>query len=118
VGGRMRKVWRATHVCLSSTTSGTLRNTVHAPDIKQSKVVESSIVSNYYQCVGILFLPSNTCFKTIQDDVGLLRGSEGDTGFSSVAIRNFCNDNNTRLNTSVANEEHISNGSRLGLLID
>ena len=57
--------------------------------------------------------------KTIQefkDEVGLIRGLEGDNEFSSAPIRKFCNDNDIRLDTSVAKEEHISNGNKLGII--
>jgi hypothetical protein len=46
--------------------------------------------------------------------VGLIRGLEGDYEFSSSPIRKFCEDNDIRLDTSVAKEEHISNGNKLG----
>ena len=36
--------------------------------------------------------------------------------FSSAAIKKFCDDNNIRLDTSVAKEEHISNGNKLGII--
>ena len=57
--------------------------------------------------------------KTIQgfkDEVGLIRGLEGDNEFSSAPIRKFCEDNDIRLYTSVAKEEHISNGNKLGII--
>ncbi len=57
--------------------------------------------------------------KTIQefkDEVGLIRGLEGDNEFSSAAIRKFCEDNDIRLDTSVAKEERISNGNKLGII--
>ena len=57
--------------------------------------------------------------KTIQefkDEVGLIRGLEGDNEFSSAPIRKFCNDNDIILDTSVAKEEHISNGNKLGII--
>ncbi len=47
-------------------------------------------------------------FKTIQefkDGVGLIRGLEGENEFSSTPIRKFCEDNDIRLDTSVAKEE-------------
>ncbi len=43
--------------------------------------------------------------KTIQefkDEVGLIRGLEGDNEFSSAAIRKYCEDNDIRLDPSVA----------------
>ncbi len=46
--------------------------------------------------------------------MGLIRGLEGDYEFSSSPIRKFCEDNDIRLDTSVAKEEHISNGNKLG----
>ena len=55
--------------------------------------------------------------KTIQkfkDEVGLIRVLEGDNEFSSAPIKKFCEDNDIRLDTSVAKEEHISNGNKLG----
>ena len=57
--------------------------------------------------------------KTIQefkDEVGLIRGLEGDNEFSSAPIKKFCDDNDIRLDTSVAKEEHISNGNKLGII--
>jgi hypothetical protein len=57
--------------------------------------------------------------KTIQefkDEVGLIRGLEGDNEFSSAAVKTFCDDNDIRLDTSVAKEEHISNGNKLGII--
>ncbi len=57
--------------------------------------------------------------KTIQefkDEVGVIRVSEGDNEFSNAAINFFCDDNDIRLDTSVAKEEHISNGNKLGII--
>jgi hypothetical protein len=48
--------------------------------------------------------------------VGLIRGLEGDNEFSSAPIRKCCGDNDIRLDTSVAKEEHISNGNKLGII--
>jgi hypothetical protein len=57
--------------------------------------------------------------KTLQEfknEVGLIHGLTGDNEFSSAAIKQFCEDNNIRLDTSVAKEEHISNGNKLGII--
>jgi hypothetical protein len=57
--------------------------------------------------------------KTIQgfkDEFGLIRGLEGNIEFLSVTIRNFCNDNDIRLDTSVAKEEYVANGNKLGII--
>ena len=57
--------------------------------------------------------------KTLQEfqaEVGFIKGLEGDNEFSSAAIKKFCEDNNIRLDTSVAKEEHISNGHKLGII--
>ncbi len=54
--------------------------------------------------------------KTIQgfkDEVGFIRGLEGDNEFSSAPFRKFCDDNDIRLDTSVSKEEHISNGKNI-----
>ncbi len=51
--------------------------------------------------------------KVLQEfkaEVGLIKGLEGDNEFSSAAIKKNCDDNDIRLDTSVAKEEHISNG--------
>ena len=45
---------------------------------------------------------------------GLINGLRGDNEISSATIRKFCKDNDIRLYTSVAKEEHISNGNKLG----
>jgi hypothetical protein len=57
--------------------------------------------------------------KTIQgfkDEVGLTRGLGGDNEFSSAPIKKFCEDNDIRLDTGVAKEEHISNGNKLSIV--
>ncbi len=57
--------------------------------------------------------------KTIQkfkDEVGLIRGLEGDNEFSSDPITEFCEDNDIGLDTSVSKEDHISNGNKLGII--
>ena len=57
--------------------------------------------------------------KTLEEfknEVGQINGLTGDNEFSSAAIRKFCEDNNIRLDTSVAKEEHISNGNKLGII--
>ena len=57
--------------------------------------------------------------KTIQEfknEVGIINGIEGDNEFSSAPIKKFCDDNDIRLDTSVAKEEHISNGNKLGII--
>ncbi len=41
---------------------------------------------------------------------------EGDNEFSSSPITKFCEDNDIRLDTSVAKEEHIRNGNKLGII--
>ncbi len=51
-----------------------------------------------------------------KNEVGLIKGLEGDNEFSSAAIKTFCDDNDIRLDTSVAKEEHISNGNKLGII--
>ncbi len=47
--------------------------------------------------------------QEFKDVVGLIKGLEGDNEFGSAAIKYFCKDNDIRLDTSVANEEHIPN---------
>ena len=57
--------------------------------------------------------------QTLQEfkaEVGLIRGLEGDNEFSSAAVKKFCDDNDIRLDTSVAKEEHINNGNKLGFI--
>ena len=49
-------------------------------------------------------------------EVGNINGLEGDNEFSSGPIKTFCEENNIRLDTSVAKEEHISNGNKLGII--
>jgi hypothetical protein len=54
--------------------------------------------------------------KEFKDEKGFTKGLEGDNEFSSAAIENLCADNNIRLDTSVAKEEHTSNGNKLGII--
>ncbi len=52
----------------------------------------------------------------IENGVGV-RGLEGDNEFSSSpSIRKFCEDNDIRLDTSVAKEEHTGNGNKVGII--
>jgi hypothetical protein len=41
---------------------------------------------------------------------------EGDNQFSSTTIEPFCEDNDISPDTSVAKEEHISSGNKLGII--
>jgi hypothetical protein len=54
--------------------------------------------------------------ENFKNEVGSINGLTGDNEFSSAAIRKFCEDNNIRLDTSVAKEEHISDGNKLGII--
>ncbi len=54
--------------------------------------------------------------KGFKDGVGFIKGLEGDNELSSAAIKKFCGDNDIRLDTRVAKEEHISNGNKLGII--
>ena len=54
--------------------------------------------------------------ENFKNEVGKINGLTGDNEFSSSAIRKFCEDNDIRLDTSVAKEEHISNGNKLGII--
>ena len=54
--------------------------------------------------------------QQFKQEVGNINGLEGDNEFSSAAIKKFCEDNNIRLDTSVAKEEHISHGNKLGII--
>jgi hypothetical protein len=54
--------------------------------------------------------------KEFRDGVGFVRGLEGDNEFFSTAIKKFYEDDNIRLDTSVAKEEYISNGNKLGIM--
>ena len=57
-----------------------------------------------------------TTLREFQKEVGNINGLEGDNEFSSGPIKNFCEENDIRLDTSVAKEEHISNGNKLGII--
>ncbi len=57
--------------------------------------------------------------KTLEDfknEVGQINGLTADNEFSSAPIKKFWDDNNIRLDTSVAKEEHINNGKKLGII--
>ena len=45
--------------------------------------------------------------QKFEDQVGLIRGDGGNNEFSSDPIKIFCEDNDIRLDTRVAKEEHI-----------
>ncbi len=50
---------------------------------------------------------SSLTIQGFEDEVGLIRGLEGDHEFSGTPIRKFCEDNDIRLDTSVAKEKSI-----------
>ena len=54
--------------------------------------------------------------KLFKSEVGEINGLEGDNEFSKTDIKQFCNDNNIRLDTSVSKEEHITKGNKLGII--
>jgi len=54
--------------------------------------------------------------KMFKNEVGKINGLEGDNEFSQSNIKEFCKDNNIRLDTSVSKEEHISKGNKLGII--
>ncbi len=54
--------------------------------------------------------------EDFKNEVGLINGLTGDNEFSSAALRKLCKDNDIRSDTSVAKEEHISNGNKLGII--
>ena len=54
--------------------------------------------------------------KLFKNEVGEINGLEGDNEFSKTDIKQFCQDNNIRLDTSVSKEEHISKGNKLGII--
>ena len=54
--------------------------------------------------------------EAFKSKVGYIHGLEGDNEFGSAAVKKFCSDNNIRLDSSVAKEEHISGGNKLGII--
>jgi hypothetical protein len=54
--------------------------------------------------------------QDIKDENELIKVLEGNHEFSSAPIRKFCENNDTRLNSSVAKEGHISSGNNLGII--
>ena len=56
------------------------------------------------------------CIEKINKEVGGINAIIGDAEFGNKIITEYCNDNNIRLDASVAKTEHISNGSKLGIV--
>jgi hypothetical protein len=56
------------------------------------------------------------CIKKITKEVGGINALIGDAEFGNKIITEYCNDNNIRLDASVAKTEHISNGDKLGIV--
>ena len=56
------------------------------------------------------------CIKKINKEVGGINALIGDAEFGNKIITEYCNDNNIRLDASVAKTEHISNGDKLGIV--
>ena len=56
------------------------------------------------------------CIKKINKEIGGINALIGDAEFGNKIITEYCNDNNIRLDASVAKTEHISNGDKLGIV--
>ena len=56
------------------------------------------------------------CINKINKEVGGINALIGDAEFGNKIITEYCNDNNIRLDASVAKTEHISNGDKLGIV--
>jgi len=56
------------------------------------------------------------CIEDLNNNVNGINGLIGDNEFNNKIIKTYCNDNNIRLDTSVAKTEHISNGDKLGII--
>jgi hypothetical protein len=55
-------------------------------------------------------------YKKFIDEVGQINSVEGYNQFSFKGFVDYNNENNIRLDTSIAREEHISNGNKLGII--
>jgi hypothetical protein len=56
------------------------------------------------------------CIEKMNKEVGGIHSIIGDAEFGNKIITNYCDENNIRLNASVSKTEHISNGSKLGIV--
>ncbi len=56
------------------------------------------------------------CIEQLNKEVGGIKSLIGDAEFRNKPITEYCNDNNIRLDASVAKTEHISNGDKLGIV--
>jgi len=54
--------------------------------------------------------------EKMNKEVGGIHSIIGDAEFGNKIITNYCDENNIRLNASVSKTEHISNGSKLGIV--
>jgi DNA-binding MltR family transcriptional regulator len=55
-------------------------------------------------------------YKKFIDEVGQINSVEGDNQFSYKGFVEYNKDNNIRVDTSIARDEHISQGNKLGIL--
>jgi DNA-binding MltR family transcriptional regulator len=55
-------------------------------------------------------------YKKFIDEVGQINSVEGDNQFSYKGFVEYNNDKNIRVDTSIARDEHISQGNKLGIL--
>jgi hypothetical protein len=56
------------------------------------------------------------CIEQLNKEIGGINALIGDAEFGNKIITEYCNDNNIRLDASVAKTEHISNGDKLGIV--
>jgi len=55
-------------------------------------------------------------YKKIESEVDIINAVEGDNQFSFKAFQEYNNEKNIRIDTSIANDEHISQGNKLGII--
>ena len=55
-------------------------------------------------------------YKKFESEVDIINAIEGDNQFSFKAFQDYNKDKNIRLDTSIAKDEHINHGNKLGIL--
>ena len=55
-------------------------------------------------------------YKKFESEVDIINAVEGDNQFSFKAFQEYNNEKNIRIDTSIANDEHISQGNKLGII--
>jgi hypothetical protein len=88
----------------------TLKNVLLIVDIQSCKAWAYVISTSSGENILVVY-------KKFIFEVGQINSDEGDNQFSSKAFQEYSKENNIKIDTSIAKDEHISQGNKIGILV-